>query len=106
MFEHTFDHTHKEVGVFEVAQQAQIDDEAEGNKEFSQCFALAMAVYKVGQEIIAYTDDGKHAKVKATTFVIEVVREGCNEEQAGCELVLQAHVNERETQEKHQEESC
>ena len=44
-------------------------------------------------------------EIEAARLVVEVVAEGCNEEQAQRSLVLQQHVDEGESQEEEEEQS-
>ena len=48
VFQHTLHHSNEEIGVLKIAQQAQVDDDAQCNEQLSQPPTLAIAVYEVG----------------------------------------------------------
>ena len=95
---HLSEHTRKEVGVFEIKEQTEVDEQTQRNEKSAKCPFGAKTVDGSRQKIVAHGDDGEEKEVKSATFIIKIIRKCGDKEQARREPPLQTHIDKGETQ--------
>ena len=58
----------------------------------------------VAEQEVADGDKGKQKEIESAAFIIEIVREGCDKQQACRQLFAQEHIDERESEEQEEEQ--
>ena len=103
---HLREHAGKEIGVFEVAEQSEVYQQAERDKALAELAVVAVAVNGMGYVEVGRGDHGKQKEVHAAALVVEIIGEKRHEEQPRIELALQQHIDKREAKKQQQERSA
>ena len=101
---HLLPHAAEEIGVLEIAQQPQVDEQRECHQRPSCGSSVLQPVDARGNEIIAQRHHGKQEEIEAAGLIIEVIGEGRDKEQSQRARVLQHHVDKGKPQEQEQEQ--
>ena len=95
-------HLAEEVGVLEVAEQAEVDGKAQSHKELAQAFTVHL-LHGAGDDEVAHCDYGKEEEVEAAALVVEIVGEEGDEEDAQCVGLAEHVVYQCETEKEKEE---
>ena len=96
---------HSGASVLEVAQQSQVDGQADDEQCAAEGFGAGL-FHDACQDEVAQGDYAQEHEVGAAALVVEVVGEEDDEEQTQRGCLPQAQIDEAESQEEKQEESA
>lgn len=103
-------HATEEIGVLEVEEETQIDDETQqyepAHAPLVARMALKPTAHALGDGEVGARHHSQYHEVKSATLIIEIVREERDEEEACRVFVLKRHIDECETEKEHQKKSA
>ena len=98
-------HLAEEVGVFEIAEQTEVDGQAQSHQELAQAFTFHL-LHGAGDDEVAHCDHGKEEEIEAAALVVEIIGETGDEDDAGSVVAAQSYIYGDESGKEPQEHSA
>jgi hypothetical protein len=99
------EHFVKEVSVFEIAQQSQINTQTYHDQQLALPEGFGTC-HPSRQQEVAHGDNSQQEKINAAALVIEIIGKGGYKQQTCRGLFLQKYVYQAEPQKEEQEQSA